>query len=300
MTRDRDLERLLDGWLGEGPIQVADRVIDDVAARITRQPQRLAWRLQPWRFPTVSSTVKLALIGVALVAALLGSSIFLGGGGRGLTATPSPTPTPTASPAPSPTATPSQGPGALTDAAKGPGRFAGAPFDRQPLTWTVTIPAGWSGAASWAIVGPATPLPEPVIVMLAENWTIPADSCDAAGSTPAASTAEFLAAIAKRADWHPSNPVATTIAGYPAKRVDFELPVDVTVCRGDSDNYIVFAEARDSTGFHAQGSSNRWTVWVLDIPGRGPVYVARDSFPGTPAAQVTAADAIVSSIEITP
>jgi hypothetical protein len=304
MTPDRDIQQLLDVWLADGPFQVADRVIDETAARIARQRQRPAWRLQPWRFPTMSTPFRLALVGAALVAALLGGSMLIGGGAPRATPTPSPTTSATSSippsATPSPTAPPSQGPRALTSDAKGPGTFVGAPFEGKPLTWTVTLPDGWFGYDSWALGGPASPLPEPVIVIIAENWTIPADSCHAAGSTPATSTATFLAALAKRGDWHPSKPVSTTIGGFAAKRVDFELPVDVTVCGGSSDTYIVFAEAADGTGFHAQGSSNRWSVWVVDVPGRGPVYIARDAFPGTPAAQVSAADAIVASIQIAP
>lgn len=304
MTHERDLERLLDTWLADGPLVVADRVIDDMAGRIAHQRQRPAWRLQPWRFPTMSTPIKLVLVGAALVAAVLGTSVLIGGGGQGLGTIPAPSPRPTVTPPATPaltsSAAPSPGPSALTEAARGPGTFVGAPFDGKPLTWTVTLPAGWSGAASWAVVGPPTPLPEPVIVLIAETWSIPADSCDAAGTVPATTPDEFLSALAKRRDWKPTSPVATTLAGFPAKRVTFELPTDVTVCGGSSDNYIVFAEALDGTGFYAQGSSNRWTVWVLDVAGRAPVYVARDSFPGTPAAQLSAADTIVESIVITP
>ena len=49
MTHDRDTERLLDLWFAEGPTQAPDRVIDVVADRIGRHPQRPGWRLQPWR-----------------------------------------------------------------------------------------------------------------------------------------------------------------------------------------------------------------------------------------------------------
>ena len=39
MNEDRDLNRLLDAWFAEGPVQVADRVIDGTANRIARQRQ---------------------------------------------------------------------------------------------------------------------------------------------------------------------------------------------------------------------------------------------------------------------
>ena len=55
MTQQRDIERLLDRWFAEGPSVVADRVIDVVADRIERQPQRPAWRLA-WRSDASTST----------------------------------------------------------------------------------------------------------------------------------------------------------------------------------------------------------------------------------------------------
>ncbi len=71
MTHERDIDRLLDLWLIDGPTQVADRVILEVADRVDRQPQRPAWRL--FRRPTpMTSSVRWAavLVAVALIAAV--------------------------------------------------------------------------------------------------------------------------------------------------------------------------------------------------------------------------------------
>ena len=54
MTHERDIERLLDHWLSDGPTQSPDRVMDVVADRIERQHQRPAWRLN-WRHPKMNS-----------------------------------------------------------------------------------------------------------------------------------------------------------------------------------------------------------------------------------------------------
>ena len=62
------------------PVQVADRVIDDTASRIARQRQLPAWRLRSWRFPTMSTPIKLVAIGAALLAVLVGGAVFMGGG----------------------------------------------------------------------------------------------------------------------------------------------------------------------------------------------------------------------------
>ena len=59
MTHERDIDRLLDRWFADGPIEVADRVVLDAADRIDRQPQRPAWRFL--RRPTLmTSTSRLA------------------------------------------------------------------------------------------------------------------------------------------------------------------------------------------------------------------------------------------------
>jgi hypothetical protein len=96
MNEDRDLNRLLDAWFADGPVQVADRVIDGTANRIARQRQTPAWRLHSWRFPTMSTPIKLVAIGAALLAVLVGGAVFVGGG----SAPPAPTPTPAPTPAP--------------------------------------------------------------------------------------------------------------------------------------------------------------------------------------------------------
>jgi hypothetical protein len=95
MTHDRDLERILDNWLADGPTHVADRVIDEMASRIARQPQRPAWRLRPWRFPTMSTQLRLAaIVGALLIAALAGALLLSAGGGGSSTPGVGPTPTP--------------------------------------------------------------------------------------------------------------------------------------------------------------------------------------------------------------
>ena len=95
MNEDRDLNRLLDAWFAEGPVQVADRVIDGTASRIARQRQIPAWRLRSWRFPTMSTPIKLVAIGAALLAVLAGGAVFMGGGCTPPPRPPTPSPTPT-------------------------------------------------------------------------------------------------------------------------------------------------------------------------------------------------------------
>lgn len=75
MTHERDIERLLDHWLSDGPTQAPDRVLDIVADRIERQPQRRAWRLD-WRHLNMNAYTKFAIAGIAvLLIAVLGYNV---------------------------------------------------------------------------------------------------------------------------------------------------------------------------------------------------------------------------------
>ena len=40
MSGKRDIERILDDWLAEGPTEAPDRILSNLDARIQRQPQR--------------------------------------------------------------------------------------------------------------------------------------------------------------------------------------------------------------------------------------------------------------------
>jgi hypothetical protein len=98
MNEDRDLDRLLDAWFADGPAMAHDRVVEGVASRITRQRQLPAWRLRSWRFPSMSTPLKLVAIGAALLAVLVGGAVFMGGGTRSPTPPPAATPAPTSAP----------------------------------------------------------------------------------------------------------------------------------------------------------------------------------------------------------
>jgi hypothetical protein len=144
MTSGSDIERLLDTWLGDGPDRVADRVLDDVALRISRQPQRAAWRLQTWRFPTMSSQIRLAaVLGAVLVGALAGGVLIFGGGGRSSVPTTSPSAAPSAAPSGGASAAASPTAIALHEGVLPAATYA-AVLNAGRLT--LTVPAGWSAA----------------------------------------------------------------------------------------------------------------------------------------------------------
>jgi hypothetical protein len=104
MTHERDIERILGHWLADGPTEVPDRVMDVIADRIARQPQRPAWRLD-WRDFNMHTTLRAAAVLAAVVVLAVGA-IYLRGSPSGSniggpTVTPSPSPTASPTPAPS-------------------------------------------------------------------------------------------------------------------------------------------------------------------------------------------------------
>lgn len=96
MTNDRDIERILDAWLGDGPSELPDRVFDIVADRIERQPQRSAWRPQGRIFDMNTTLRWAAAIAAVAVIAIAGYNFLPGSSVGGLTPTPSLQPAPTA------------------------------------------------------------------------------------------------------------------------------------------------------------------------------------------------------------
>ncbi|MCI0346252.1 MAG: hypothetical protein L0221_12545, partial [Chloroflexi bacterium] len=67
MNERSDVGAVLRIWLEDGPDAMPDRVVDVVANRISRQPQRRAWRL-PWRDHAMNRTFAyLAALAAAIV-----------------------------------------------------------------------------------------------------------------------------------------------------------------------------------------------------------------------------------------
>jgi hypothetical protein len=71
MTREVDIETMLDRWLLEGPTEIPDRSLSAVADRIERQPQRGRWRRGPGTYPAgMNARIAVALLAVVIVAAV--------------------------------------------------------------------------------------------------------------------------------------------------------------------------------------------------------------------------------------
>jgi hypothetical protein len=94
MTHERDIDRLLDQWFLDGPTEVADRVIREVADQIDRQAQRPAWRLLRRPIAMTSSIRWAAVFAALALIAVVGFVVF----GRPSNADVGASPTPTTGP----------------------------------------------------------------------------------------------------------------------------------------------------------------------------------------------------------
>lgn len=151
MTRDRDIERVLETWLGDGSSEMPDRLFDAVVDRIDHVPQRRMARIKLW-LSTLDRSVRIAAaMAAVVVVAVVGFAVMGHPASSGVARPSSPAAsTPAPSMAPSPSA-----PGEIEcnqlffEAIKcagnlEPGVHTSTNF---PYQVTYTVPAGW--AVSW-------------------------------------------------------------------------------------------------------------------------------------------------------
>ena len=330
MTSDRDFERILDKWLADGPTGAADRVIDDVAGRISRQSQRPAW-LVSWRDYHVSPNAKPFLaVGAVVVIVVAGFAIF---GGPLLPSvelpatastspspaiSPSPEPSPSPSPSPSPEATPSPSPTSTPILITGGGALAGGwyrfiPFESRPtLTIDANVPRAWQAIPKWAITGPdGAGGPAGVGIAFLLPTGVYSDPCDWAhsgdssspqdGDIPINGTIDELVTALSSNAYYRAGPVTDSVlAGYPAKQIVLQLPpvmfskCDQQIADGD---FRVFGGS-DGT-LAAQDYGNRWQVSIIDVAGARVIVVLGD-YARTSATDRAAAEGILNSLVVKP
>jgi len=144
VNRRTDLELALDGYLADRGERLPDRVLEDALTEIDHTDQRRRIGL-PWRFPLMTTPVRLGLVAAAVIIAALGGIYLLGSRGTpNVAASPSPSPSPTApATAPSSPAT-SQAAGPAMTSFTSPqyGYTIQAPSAYQVVPATTAWPAG--------------------------------------------------------------------------------------------------------------------------------------------------------------
>ena len=144
MTSDRDIEPILDRWLTERPTQVADRVLDEVADRIARQPQQLAWRASRRDIHVTTYLKPLLAVAAVIVIAVAGLAVLQPGAGSNIggPVSPAPSSSPAASASPSASAV---FPTWFPPTAYGAGILPAGSHTTDAFMpgFTFTVPEGW-------------------------------------------------------------------------------------------------------------------------------------------------------------
>jgi hypothetical protein len=156
MNETRDIEPILDIWLGDDGSMLPDRVIDASLAQIDSTPQRRVLIRVPWRFPIMNSYAKLGAAAVVAVV-LVGGAIALLRPDASSTVGDAPSAVPSAAPLPS-TAPPSPvAPSAApTPAATPIGTADWQTFTSERYGYTVAYPASHTGLPGSTVSAPTS------------------------------------------------------------------------------------------------------------------------------------------------
>lgn len=259
---------------------------------------------------------------VIVVVALVGLRFLPSDSGVGVggppivspTVSPSPTPTPSPSPTPTVVATPVEEPaGGVLRGGTYVFHPLGPPDDS--LAMTMTIPAGWE---RWGpepgenFLGLFSPFsydpPDGGALGVLRVHSLNGDPCQWLGSADdieVGPTVDDLAiALTEQAAYEATDPVDVTVDGYEGQRVDLTLP-DFESDPGDWSTAVGCDEQSyriwNAEGFdiHAQGPSNRWHVWILDVEGSRVVILFHD-FPDTHESIRADVQRILDSTQIDP
>jgi hypothetical protein len=283
MSTRPDSDLAIAAWLvDEARDGASDRLLAATRQQIESTHQRPSW----WparRLRGMNSFAKLAVAAAAVVAvALIGVSLLPGRGG-------------VAAPGPSPTATPSPAPTAS------PQLFYNGPLDAgtvvtvaDPIKLTFTVPVGWQAFEGSCLLPPAgTDAPDGMGICFLEVKTgLYSDPCHRGPvDVPVGPTVDDLVeALSQQSAYDSTAPVEATLGGYSGKRMDLQLPPDVSSC--DNGEFYPWEGS-----IYAQGPSNRWRLWILDVEGYRSVIVSTD-YAGTSEEDRAEQQAIIDSIQI--
>ncbi len=158
-----------------------------------------------------------------------------------------------------------------------------------------TVPDGWSGAprhSIWLTTEGAAPMGAWVTFQRGAN--LYSEPC---GNTPppdipvGPTVDDFVDALVVHPKLDVSTPTDVAIDGFRGKYLDLQVPADITACLK---KYWPW-----EPGFFAQGPSQRWHLWVLDVDGVRVLINAMD-FEATAPQRQAELRAIVESIQIEP
>jgi hypothetical protein len=280
---DRELDRILDRWLREGPNEAPDRVIHAVEDRIGRESQRPAWRLDP-RVGRLDRTLgAVAAIAAAVAIAVIGIGLL---SGRGVPAVGAPSPSPSPSPQPS--------------------VAASAPAAEAGVSWTFagTLPEGWEEVdGSFASA-------EGVLLEILHDLNVMAADCalrPEAGVGRA--SAEIVGALATRDGLAVVGPEPASVGGLDGRQVDLTVdPAWTRTCDAwhGTEPFVPLLGSLDEKNFWHYIGITRGTeahdevrLVVLDVPGGNVVIAVWVTTPERLADHVAAIEQILDGLTLT-
>ena len=301
MTARRDPESLLQAYLEDGPTQLADRSYDAVRTEIDHKRQRVVFG--PWAFPNMSNFARFAFAAAAAVLVAVIGIDFLRQNvvGPGTSPSPAPSPSPTGSPtalwgegrplaAGSYVVTPFLGadPGICGPTATG---ATPAPCEESTtddtIRFTFALPDGWDGAPFQSIwlASEQNAAPDGAsLIFVRGGWLysepcVTDESVELNGANPnvpvGPTVDDFANALAEHPLLDVTAPVDITLSGFAGKYADLQVPADISGCN-------VYYPWEGGASLFAQGPSQRWHLWILDVDGIRVVVQAMD-YPGTSA-----------------
>ena len=313
MTTGRDLDSLLDAWLSDGPTIVADRVVDDVASRIARQRQRPAWRLQPWRFPSMTPTTRAAaaLTAIVVVTAGLYAAMQPPTLEHGVGGSPSPSPSLSSSRSAPATPTPSVSAGIVHCEDDLPGcagpLAAGAHGSAQfaPRLIHYDTPDGWTNSIDTSTIYKLDAPGGAASILLWADVAIEDQkptSCEPAarpgGAAPHA--ADWVAYLTA----HQGLVTSTAAFDFPGNRDEGTRQLDITMapswtqtCPGSPDPVVQFiAHVMPPEGVYGIGGNARLRLIVFDTSSYGPHTVLIEIYGPVDEAGFAATLAIIDPV----
>jgi hypothetical protein len=276
MTHERDLDRVLDRWMDDGPTVVADRVIATAMTDVHTTRQRGArWARLKELFMTMKPAA--TLVAVTLIA-VLGIAVYqfiLGGGPRNIGDDPPPTPTPRA----------------FEDASGElePGTYASS-IDSVEITYTV--PAGWTNdPAAPELAGPYAGETGGLSFWIVTDLF--ADPCRFDQGTldppPGPSIDDLANALVAQPGVDAAPPSDIVVDGFAGTYVEYTTPATGCDAFGpwQTPNGVVLFPSTDVR------------YWILDVDGTRLVMLAYLWDDATEEGRAEL-QAIIDSVEITP
>jgi hypothetical protein len=271
MTKQRDIERILDTWLRDGSDAVADRVIDGVADRIEHQSQRPAWQVH-WRDTHVTTNLRplaaiAAVIVVAAGLAIAGLNPSPGPGGR----TPGPSPVPSSSASTPPT--PAASIACEDDLAGCAGALAAGDHESSHFApgLSYVTPEGWRNVIDLTSIYKLDPLSGSPYILLWSNASIALQDppCGALPDpTKGTKAADWIAMLTSHPGIVATEPVSIDLGGLQAQQVEVALdPGWTATCPQHAGPHVSFLTqlVNGTPSEYGLGNNERVLVTVVDV-----------------------------------